>query len=109
MRKQEARFEKEKEKAKQKRVEKQLGEHNMKMPKVKESMPEGTPIEPKRKRVNEDVQMTESAKVPKTSTSGNTNGAVRSGPPQRPGSGMGGGPMVKKKKYDANDVFMKRR
>ena len=107
--KQEARLVRAKERAKEKRAERLMGEHGAKIPEVKASLPIDTPTEPRKKR-EADATLSNASKAPRMGDSTST------GPPKPPatnGTGSGRPTMapqvVRKKKADSNAVFVKRK
>ena len=108
---QEARFTKAKERAKEKKAARQLGEHGAQIPEVKTSLPLDTPTEPKRKREEANAPVN----APKAPRLG---GVTPNGPPKpltmndgadgRPTMGPQPG-MVRKKKADPGAMFVKRK
>lgn len=117
MSKQEIRFGKQKDAARQRRAERQLGEHGVKVPAVRETLPLQTPTEPRAKRPLESGAEVGVMKAPRTSAvsanpNGNPNGSVRSGgpvPPRMGGPGAPGQPKKMIKKKQGGDVFVKRK
>ena len=117
--KQEIRFGKQKDAARQKRVERQLGEHGVKVPQVRETLPKSTSVEQRGKRPLDGAAEQGVLKAPRTtavgaSVNGNPNGNVRSGVPVHTnltGPGPPGQPkkVIKQRQKDPNDVFVKRK
>ena len=112
--KQEIRFGKQKDAARAKRAERQLGEHGVKVPAVRETLPLQTPTEPRAKRPLESGADVGVMKAPRTSAvsanpNGNPNGSVRSGGPVPPRMGGPGQPKKMIKKKQGGDVFVKRK
>lgn len=133
VKKEEIRFGAIKDKARERRAEKQLGEHGAKIPTVKSTLPpvsaisNGAGNEAKRKR-DDGPGDADRSKVPRMDGGGSHAGPVAgqsrpptgagvgagiprptSGQARRPGTGSGGPPMVRKKKTNTDDIFMKRR
>ena len=101
---QEIRFTKAKERAKEKKAARQLGEHGAKIPEVKTSLPLDTPTEPKRKRDEGDAPVN-APKAPRLENETSTvNGTANGRPTVGPQAGM-----VRKKKADPNAMFVKRK
>ena len=102
---QEVRFAKAKERAKEKKAARQLGEHGGKIPEVKTSLPLDTPTEPKRKRDEGDAPVN-APKAPRVENGTSTiNGSSANG---RPTMGPQAG-MIRKKKADPNAMFVKKK
>ncbi|ETN40744.1 uncharacterized protein HMPREF1541_05024 [Cyphellophora europaea CBS 101466] len=100
---QEERYKKQREKDIAKRAARQLGDHNAIIPEVKSTAPSG---EPKRKRDEHEISITGTQKAPRIDGNGVPRGpAVKSAM-----SSMGGAPpLVRKKKANPDDIFMKRK
>lgn len=134
VRKEEVRFEGAKDRAREKRAEKQLGEHGAKIPTIKSTAPtasatsNGTANEAKRKR--DESSDRDRGKVPRVNQDGNIpgiglannaspaahgNGRSLLGggglprPPGRPTGVNNGQPVIRKKKTNADDMFMRRK
>ena len=108
---QEVRFAKAREGAKEKKAKRQMGQHGTTIPEVKSSPPNNAPTEPKRKRVEDNEPLANLPKAPRTTTE-----AAKPTLSMAPASNGTGKPsmtpqagMVKKKKVDPNAVFVKRR
>ena len=110
---QETRFAKAKERAKEKKAARQLSDHGAKIPEVKASLPVDTPTEPKRKREGGDPP----ENAPKAPRMGDS---IVSGPKPATMNGSTNGPggrptmapqaaMIRKKKADPNAMFVKRK
>lgn len=119
VKRQEIHFGKQRDKAREKRAEKQLGEHGAQIPSVKTTLPPSAPLnaawsEGKRKR--EEAGHGSRGKMPKTESNrqqGDTlsvPGKALHGPPINTTGRPAIGPqMVRKKKANADDMFVKRR
>lgn len=105
---QEDRFSRVKQKAKEERLKRQMGEHGAGVPEVKTSLPSHTPVEPKRKRAEDEVN-TNAMKTPRM----DSNAPPPSGPRVMGGSGRPSmaphAGTVRKKAADPSAMFVKRK